>query len=587
MHDIFFSCCISGTQIFGERPCFAGALPCKPVHFYGRDEHLNEIVHTLSESNGKRLVVITGLPGFGKSCLAQKIGHAMVEKNFQVIFLCLREIRSVWKMCENILMSLRVSVCPSLTSKQSELALCHLRSLTTRTILILDNAEDLLAIREEMNKFNRFVKELASYAVQVKCVITSREMCSTSCQVPVKLVRLLSLETGASATLLQAKVKDNTGLQLGDEEAKTIADLCLNVPLILHAAAAYIENVGGPQALIEVLRRHFAPLELANKEALSPDLQMKTFLYDCLQQLGPELEKALISLAVFPAAFHREQVSIVFDGQQADLLIQDDILLQLGKKSLVHRNVETNEYFVHRVIQLCCEEKAKKDENLHVCYNEAREKFVQHYLGLVLELHRNFLCKDVLKETICRYWREEQHIIQAIVWALKSGSSLSTSCVQVLNNAVVFLAKVMKRQDFEDIYHAVIAAFKGDAQVMADCLTCVGIKLLYCCECHRPCSVVSETSYSVLQKALELYRQMNVKDGELLAQCYSKIARCMAKNGTPTKALELSERALQMREKMREKEPFKYAACCQDRAGKAKEHGLKGILGTRDLTEIL
>ena len=586
MHDIF-SCCISGTQIFGERPCFAGTLPCKPVHFYGRDEHLNEIVDTLSESNGKRLVVITGLPGFGKSCLAQKIGHAMAEKKFQVIFLCLREIRSVWKMCENILMSLRVSMCPSLTSKQSELALRHLRSLTTRTILILDNAEDLLAIREEMNKFNRFVKELASYAVQVKCVITSREICSTSCQVPVKLVKLLSLETVAAAKLLQAKVEDNTGLQLGDEEAKTIANLCLNVPLILHAAAAYIENVGGPQALIEVLRRHSAPLELANKEALSPDLQMKTFLYDCLQQLGPELEKALISLAVFPAAFHREQVSIVFDGQQADLLIQDDILLKLGKKSLVHRNVETNEYFVHRVIQLCCEEKAKKDENLYVCYNEARERFVQHYLRLVSELHRNFLCKDVLKETICRYWREEQHIIQAIVWALQSGSSLSTSCVQVLNNAVVFLAKVMKRQDFEDIYHAVIAAFKGDAQVMADCLTCVGIKLIYCCECHRTCSVVSETSYNVLQKALELYRQMNVKDGELLAQCYSKIARCMAKNGTRTKALELSEQALQMREKMREKEPFKYAACCHDRAGKANEQGLKGILGTRDLTEIL
>ena len=512
----------------------------------------------------------------------------MVEKNFQVIFLCLREIRSVWKMCENILMSLRVSVCPSLTSKQSELALCHLRTLTTRTILILDNAEDLLAIREEMNKFNRFVKELASYAVQVKCVITSREMCSTSCQVPVKLVRLLSLETGASATLLQAKVKDNTGLQLGDEEAKTIADLCLNVPLILHAAAAYIENVGGPQALIEVLRRHSAPLELANNEALASDLQMKTLLYDCLQQLGPEVEKALISLAVFPAAFLREQVSIVFDSQQAELLIQlDNILLQLVKKSLVHRDVKTNEYFVHRVIQLCCEEKAKKDENLNVCYNEARERFVQHYLGLVSELHRNFLCKDVLKETICRYWREEQHIIQAMFWALQSGSSLSTSCVQVLNNAVVFLAKVMKRQDFEDIHHAVIAAFKGDTQVMADCLTCVGIKLIYCCECHRTCSVVSETSYNVLQKALELYGQINVKDGELLAQCYSKIARCMAKNGTPTKALELSEQALQMREKMREKEPFKYAACCQDRAGKAKEHGLKGILGTRDLTEIL
>ena len=512
----------------------------------------------------------------------------MVEKDFQVVFLCLREIKSVWKMCDNILMSLKANVCPGLGSKHCQLALRHLQSLTERTILILDNAEDLRNIPEEEKEFHRFVNHLASYALKVKCVITSRESCSTPCQVPVESVRLVALETEAAAKLLQAKVKYNTRLELGDEEAKTIANLCLNVPLILHAAAAYIENIGGAQDLIGVLGRHSAPLELANNEALSPDLQMKTLLYDCLQRLGPEVEKALISLAVFPAAFHRKQVSIVFDSQQAELLIQlDNILLQLVKKSLIHRDVKTNEYFVHRVIQLCCEEKAKKDENLHVCYNEARDRFVQHYLELVSELHRNFLCKDVLKETICRYWREEQHIIQAIVWALQSGSSLSTSCVQVLNNAVVFLAKVMKRQDFEDIYHAVIAAFKGDTQVMADCLTCVGIKLIYCCECHRTCSVVSETSYNVLQKALELYGQINVKDGELLAQCYSKIARCMAKNGTPTKALELSEQALQMREKMREKEPFKYAACCHDRAGKAKEHGLKGILGTRDLTEIL
>ena len=512
----------------------------------------------------------------------------MVEKDFQVVFLCLREIKSVWKMCDNILMSLKANVCPGLGSKHCELALRHLQSLTERTILILDNAEDLRNIPEEEKEFHRFVNHLASYALQVKCVITSRESCSTPCQVPVESVKLVALETEAAAKLLQAKVKYNTRLELGDKEAKTIANLCLNVPLILHAAAAYIENIGGAQDLIGVLGRHSAPLELANNEALSPDLQMKTLLYDCLQRLGPEVEKALISLAVFPAAFHRKQVSIVFDSQQAELLIQlDNILLQLVKKSLVHRDVKTNEYFVHRVIQLCCEEKAKKDENLHVCYNEARGRFVQHYLGLVSELHRNFLCKDVLKETICRYWREEQHIIQAIVWALQSGSSLSTSCVQVLNNAVVFLAKVMKRQDFEDIYHAVIAAFKGDAQVMADCLTCVGIKLIYCCECHRTCSVVSERSYNVLQKALELYGQMNVKDGELLAQCYSKIARCMAKNGTPTKALELSEQALQMREKMREKEPFKYAACCHDRAGKANEQGLKGILGTRYLTEIL
>jgi len=41
----------------------------------------------------------------------------------------------------------------------------------------------------------------------------------------------------------------------------------------------------------------------------------------------------------------------------------------------------------------------------------------------------------------------------------------------------------------------------------------------------------------------------------------------MAKNGNPSRALELSARALEAREKKGEEEPLKYAACCNDRAG--------------------
>lgn len=553
---------VEGPSFFEDHPaCFVGALPCKPAHFYGRNDMLDKIVEVLSGSNGQRLVLITGLPGYGKSCLAQIIGHVMIEKGFQVIFLCLREIRYVSKMCANILLSLKVNIC-GLASKQCELALSHLKSLTTKTILILDNAEDILKKPEERKEFYNFVNHVATYANHVKCVITSREVCSTSCQISRYSVKLLALETEDAARLLQAKVKENTILTLEDDQAKVIADLCLNVPLILHAAAAYIEDVGGPLALIQVLEKHSAPLELADMEELSPDLKMKRFLFDCLQQLGHELEKALVSLAVFPAAFHRDQVFIVFD-----VSIQlDTVLLSLVKRSLVHRDVETNQYFVHRLIQLCCEEKAQKDELLRVCYNQARERFVEHYLSLITELQRRFLSKGASKETICHYWKEEQHIIQAIFWALKNGSTLSTRCAKVLNNAVVFLAKVMKRRDFENVYSAALAANNGDLRVMVDCLTCVGIKLIFCCECHRTCSVVSEKCYKVLQKALGLYEQLNVQEGELVAQCYSKVARCMAKNGCPTTALELSSKALGIREKTREKEPFKYAACCNDRA---------------------
>ncbi|XP_020621844.1 uncharacterized protein LOC110059492 [Orbicella faveolata] len=78
----------------------------------------------------------------------------MIEKQFKVIFLCLREIKSVDKMSAKILLAL--NVCQGLANKQCDLAKSHLRSLTTKTILILDNAEDLLKLKEN----NELVVEL-------------------------------------------------------------------------------------------------------------------------------------------------------------------------------------------------------------------------------------------------------------------------------------------------------------------------------------------------------------------------------------------------------------------------------------------
>ena len=553
---------LSEQSLSDGRQCDAGDLPCKPSHFYGRNETLDEIVSILSEGNGRRLVVITGLPGYGKSCLAQRIGHTMMDKGFQVIFLCLREIRSVAKMSARILFALKGNACQRLVNNQRELALSHLKSLTTRTILILDNAEDLINNQNMSQEFYIFVNQVVQFASSVKCVVTSRVDCPARCQTPRHSVKLQVIESSSGAKLLQEKVKENSGFTLEDSEAKAIADLCLNIPLILHAAAAYLEIVP-PQTLIQNLEKHFGALDLANMKELSPELQMRSFLSECLQQLGDELEEALFSLAVFPAAFHYEQAVRVFRSNSLPAA-----LIQLVKRSLVYRDSTSNQYFVHRLIQLCCEEKAKEDERLNACYSQARERFTEHYLNLITELHRRFLCKDDLKNTLCHYWLEEQNIVQAIWWAATSaGTSLPTRCAQILNEAVIFLAKVMKRAEFEQVYEAVLNACKGDLRLVADCLTCVGIKQIYTCECHWACSTVSERGYRVLQRALEIYEQLNLTEGELVAQCYSKIGRCMAKNGNPTRALELSEKALEMREKRREEEPLKYAACCNDRAG--------------------
>lgn len=522
---------------------------------------LKEIVRVLSEWNGKRLVVITGLPGYGKSCLAQRIGHTMKENGFQVIFLCLREIRSVGKMSAKILRALKANVGQGLMNNPHELALSYLKSLTTRTTLILDNAEDLICDENSKQEFYSFVNQVAQFAGQVKCVITSRVDCPASCQTPRHSVKLLVLENDAAAKLLQEKVKE-TGCFLEDQQAKTIAQLCFNIPLILHAAAAYMEAIP-PETLIQSLESHFGAIEISSMGELFPELQMRGFLSECLQQLGADFEEDLYSLAVFPTAFSYQQAQRVCCSKTR----LPTALLQLVKRSLVHRELHSNHYFVHQVIQLCCKEKAKTDERLRACYSQAQARFIENYLNLITELHQEFLCKGNLEKSLCRFWAEEQNIVQAIWWAT-AGTTLPARCAKILNEAVVFLAKVMKNAQFEEIYEVVLSATKGDLRLVADCLTCVGIKHIYSCECHRSCSVVTERAYRVLTRALEIYEKLNLTEGELVAQCYSKIGRCMAKNGNPSRALELSAKALAIREQRRPDEPLKYAACCNDLAGR-------------------
>ena len=522
---------------------------------------LKEIVRVLSEWNGKRLVVITGLPGYGKSCLAQRIGHTMKENGFQVIFLCLREIRSVGKMSAKILRALKANVGQGLMNNPHELALSYLKSLTTRTTLILDNAEDLICDENSKQEFYSFVNQVAQFAGQVKCVITSRVDCPASCQTPRHSVKLLVLENDAAAKLLQEKVKE-TGCFLEDQQAKIIAQLCFNIPLILHAAAAYMEAIP-PETLIQSLESHFGAIEISSMGELFPELQMRGFLSECLQQLGADFEEDLYSLAVFPTAFSYQQAQRVCCSKTR----LPTALLQLVKRSLVHRELHSNHYFVHQVIQLCCKEKAKTDERLRACYSQAQARFIENYLNLITELHQEFLCKGNLEKSLCRFWAEEQNIVQAIWWAT-AGTTLPARCAKILNEAVVFLAKVMKNAQFEEIYEVVLSATKGDLRLVADCLTCVGIKHIYSCECHRSCSVVTERAYRVLTRALEIYEKLNLTEGELVAQCYSKIGRCMAKNGNPSRALELSAKALAIREQRRPDEPLKYAACCNDLAGR-------------------
>ena len=205
---------------------------------------MDEIVEVLSKNNGQHLVAITGPPGYGKTCLAQRIGHRMLEKQFKVIFLSLRNIKSVDKMSAKILRAL--NICQGLANKQCDLAKSELRSLTTKTILILDNPEDLLIQQDTRRDFNNFVDHISKFAQNVKCVIASRVWCSASSH---HLVKLLALKNDAATNLLQVKVQEGTMSTLKDHEDTTTA-----LRTIQRLRSCYKEKFSCGKALVENMR---------------------------------------------------------------------------------------------------------------------------------------------------------------------------------------------------------------------------------------------------------------------------------------------------------------------------------------------
>ena len=145
-------------------------LPMSITSFVGRELELEKLQTLVPNS---RLVTLTGPGGIGKTRLALEIGSRL-KAQFQerVWFVSLAEVYSQEQLSQSISRSFKLSY----VREEDEWNALVETLKGSRSLLILDNFEQLLIDPEEANRACSTVKSLLSALPELVCIVTSRQV---------------------------------------------------------------------------------------------------------------------------------------------------------------------------------------------------------------------------------------------------------------------------------------------------------------------------------------------------------------------------------------------------------------------------
>ena len=152
-------------------------LPDKPPNLHGHEKELVEIVDTLINDRDVAVILLCGTAGIGKTTVAIQASYRIKDASKDVRFCNLRGacanedevFRAILNDCDSGHQQRNI--------KPKYILLQWCRRLQSETILVLDNAEDVLAVESLKGAFTKLLGEMRKYTTQknlIKFLITSR-----------------------------------------------------------------------------------------------------------------------------------------------------------------------------------------------------------------------------------------------------------------------------------------------------------------------------------------------------------------------------------------------------------------------------
>ena len=288
--------------------------------------------------------MITGGPGFGKTTVANKVGHELATNPENVVLFC--SLRS--KATVNEVATSMILTCSKNHFQPPENPQHWLRNWSKQqqqmVTFILDNADDVLESGDRSG-FASLLQDMRMLANgNVSTFVVSSRRVFNHPSLEMKEVRVTPLSSDEAKNLVGSKVDESMRVKLFQTEK--LVELCGGVPLALCIVGSLLSDVYTED---ELMRRLTEKLMDVLKEDLSDDNSVEKAIKTSVDSLGKSELEALLLLSAFPGSFDSTAATALITASSCPEQPQL-ILRSLKNRSLVG-NTAPQRYQVHQLIE--------------------------------------------------------------------------------------------------------------------------------------------------------------------------------------------------------------------------------------------
>lgn len=370
----------------------ADCLPDKVANVFGRSKEIQQVIQPIVTRH-VGTVIITGGPGFGKTTVANKVGHELATNPENVVLFCsLRTKATVNEVATSMILT-----CSKNHFQPPENPQHWLRNWSKqqqqRVTFILDSADDVLESGDRAG-FASLLQDMRMLAKgNVTFVVTSRKVFKHS-SLEMAEVRVTPLSSDEAKKLVESKVDEGVRVKLS--QTKKLVELCGCVPLALCIVGSLLSDVYTEDELIRRLEEK--PMDVL-KEDLSDDNSVEKAIKTSFDSLGKSELEALLLLSAFPGSFDSTAAKALITSSCTE---QPQLILRsLKNRSLVEMTAPQR-YQVHQLIQAY----AKKIDQTK--YSKGEKEAFAHFISRLADNANIYWSKDKCKESI-ESFNEDRH----------------------------------------------------------------------------------------------------------------------------------------------------------------------------------
>ena len=395
-------------------------LPEKEPNIYGRTTEIERIVQALSGKSGENVagVIVSGTAGVGKSTVAIHAGYRLKNEFESIVkYWSLRGTYKGSSEDDGVVREI-LNVCVPGHQQGSEypkyVLLNWCRQLENEVILIVDNVEDAVESRDK----DCFLSLLSNMRMRsdsnIKFLITSSSDIETVGTFP--STQLVKIPVGPLDVEESIEVLKNaanlTSTPNTDVKLREIARLCENIPLALRLA--------GPLLAVDS-EYTFEELKRELEKNATSTLGVKPIMEIAFEKLDESLQRALVSLSVFPQSFKRDAAKAILGDNCAEALTN------LKKRCLIQK--QDDRYLIHLMIRSYAKQIGQQKKFGQILA-EGKQGYLKHFLSLILKNARKYWGKDTCKESF-KLFDEERVNIEFILQEIAGGQKKVQNCKEL------------------------------------------------------------------------------------------------------------------------------------------------------------